>query len=554
MFHNNHTPILEYYSTQNQTTGTLSRQHSTLKLNGLVFDKKNAAGKGAYGKGFVFEDEKGHKLFVKEELPQLTADNKNYPEGILLENTAKYSQELLGFGALIGDPKKTDRQHYVVEEYIPGTPLNEFSFKSYSQFLKVCLSIFEAIKKLHDKKIVHGDVYENNIMIQKDKNEQFKVTFIDFDFTKKEGEPVLFKKDKYYKSPEYSPQTLAHSSQDIYCLGDMIRFLSHKNHYNTAELTDLYTRMLSIHPHERPTAATLIRTIKNYQAQLFTHSFMQMGRLPLEKRTMEAFKQLHELRQDILDHEVLLMLLEIFNKNGKTKDLLQYLSLDKVKLLVLTDISQLPDVMMLLPKENKFSFFTSLQLSPLQLNEYLEALFKNFNFDDVIRYLVIHHDPQQMTQICSAPFIKKLILSDLDKLPRLLSLLPYKEARTWMTQLQLDKPALDELIRKMYKYTDFEKTLHFIDIYCSLDKAFYRQAILSLNAGYRLDYCQQQVTQNCLGWYGLFGLSHKKKYDASQIIENCANEPNTLKDFKFRFPVFQQGKINEIVERLIPRK
>lgn len=82
-------------------------------------------------------------------------------------------------------------KHYLIIEYIDSIPLSKYIKQDFSIFDKV----FEAVEKIHNLNIFHGDLNLDNILITKDK----KIKFIDFESSFKNDLSVEEKKKLDYQ-------------------------------------------------------------------------------------------------------------------------------------------------------------------------------------------------------------------------------------------------------------------------------------------------------------------------------------------------------------------
>ena len=126
----------------------------------------------------------------------------------------------------IHDVGTFEEYHYIVMEYVDGTPLQQKVPKNSGLPLQIAVEYLresvKGLRSLHDKEIIHRDIKPDNIMISSDG--QVKLT--DFGLAKSEegGNDYLTKcgaiiGTPYYMSPEQCIGKTATKMSDIYSLG-----------------------------------------------------------------------------------------------------------------------------------------------------------------------------------------------------------------------------------------------------------------------------------------------------------------------------------------------
>lgn len=109
-----------------------------------------------------------------------------------------------------------DNHMYIVTEYIKGKTIADLTSsthmmfrttdKEYTDFFWLCVQLFDALSKLHEKGIVHRDLHPENIMMTQDR---YAIKIIDFglacDITSKDPIircPIKGKRQLYFTPPE----------------------------------------------------------------------------------------------------------------------------------------------------------------------------------------------------------------------------------------------------------------------------------------------------------------------------------------------------------------
>jgi len=72
--------------------------------------------------------------------------------------------------------------HIIVMEYINGSMLSDITKLTKDDTERILQELYNAMQKLHEKKLVFGDPRKNNIMIQKDINGMQHIKLVDFDW------------------------------------------------------------------------------------------------------------------------------------------------------------------------------------------------------------------------------------------------------------------------------------------------------------------------------------------------------------------------------------
>jgi serine/threonine protein kinase len=121
-------------------------------------------GEGGFGKTFLMK--KGDKNIVLKVIYKHNEDFKN--EVTLLKKLSKgcHSKHILCYYS-----KYTyGYNNFLVSEYINGVDFWKYSSKSKKIYYKLFRQLFDAVKHIHSKKIIHFDIKPENIIISKDNN------------------------------------------------------------------------------------------------------------------------------------------------------------------------------------------------------------------------------------------------------------------------------------------------------------------------------------------------------------------------------------------------
>ncbi|ADG93255.1 serine/threonine protein kinase [Arcobacter nitrofigilis DSM 7299] len=174
---------------------------------------------------FFLAYDKNHKKVLLKRIKNdfLVNNNKLYNEYSIL-NICKH-ENIIAAKAI----EKIENKIYLVREYFDGISLTNFIKKnnnlSLDEFFYVSLSLCKAIYTLHNKKIVHGNITPDNILI--DKNHLVKLIGFGFASTIIENNTT----NSIYQSPEQTGRInkSINNSTDIYSLGMVFYFLLSNN-------------------------------------------------------------------------------------------------------------------------------------------------------------------------------------------------------------------------------------------------------------------------------------------------------------------------------------
>ena len=174
-------------------------------------------------------------------------------------------------------------------EYCSYGSLHESVFRVPNDELtiwKIVKMLANALSHIHSKKIIHGDIKPQNILLSKEEDELVHVKLADFgsswdkNLTEiDEYEAAFFRGTELYAPPEVYKNKTFDKSADIWSLGATISFVCNRGHlFNTkddimswsgndlplynlskysADLHFLVMAMLNPDPKRRPTAETI---------------------------------------------------------------------------------------------------------------------------------------------------------------------------------------------------------------------------------------------------------------------------------------------------------
>jgi serine/threonine-protein kinase len=104
----------------------------------------------------------------------------------------------------------------LVMDYIEGKNLDEFNGYTVLDYAKIFLQVSKALRYIHARNIVHGDIKPNNIIV----SSTGKATLVDFGFSCKTGTRISsIKGTRDYIAPEQVDGGVLDERTDIYNLG-----------------------------------------------------------------------------------------------------------------------------------------------------------------------------------------------------------------------------------------------------------------------------------------------------------------------------------------------
>jgi Nif-specific regulatory protein len=136
-----------------------------------------------------------------------------------------------------------DGRTYIAMEWVEGVPINVY-FKGYStELLEVIVSILDALDYIHSKKLVHGDLKPENLLIYK-KNNKINVKILDFGFAGEITPTSVPRGTLGYIAPEIFRGQMDTRS-DLYSLGVIIyEVLTGQKPFEAKSLYELIRKQL----------------------------------------------------------------------------------------------------------------------------------------------------------------------------------------------------------------------------------------------------------------------------------------------------------------------
>jgi len=131
-----------------------------------------------------------------------------------------------------------DNYMVIVTNFIEGDDMVDYNYEDYNniKLLKIVYEIVKTIKKLHDLRIIHGDIKLDNIMY-----DGTKIILVDFGFSRYDDdfESKCMGSVNYTPIEVFNQNVKCQKSVDIHCLGITIYvLLSHKFPYHGANDRD----------------------------------------------------------------------------------------------------------------------------------------------------------------------------------------------------------------------------------------------------------------------------------------------------------------------------
>ncbi len=204
-----------------------------------VFNNKHL-GKGSFGKVFpitatlklnekhkieILKKESNKTRVMKVERPEITGSCAEHEALVGIKIPYLHMKPVIKG---VESFKQEQPVHYIVMHKMPGATLDELlKNESISQLnenrkILLLLSLLEALQKLHQKGLVHGDIKPDNIMVLfEPESLKPRVYIIDFGFCNWKGQESKILGNSSVSSPEifHWNKKSCHSSSDIFSLG-----------------------------------------------------------------------------------------------------------------------------------------------------------------------------------------------------------------------------------------------------------------------------------------------------------------------------------------------
>ena len=156
---------------------------------------KKVLGKGTFGTTFLMQKGRTDKVALKVIENDKSSDFKNEDKILKLLSSNCSKKRVLCHNKTFQEGGDS----YFVTEFIKGSSLDDYKFKSKISLYRIFNQIIESIEYIHSLDIVHFDIKPQNIMI----DSKHKVKLIDF------GGASLMRGNKFIRnvySPYYAPR------------------------------------------------------------------------------------------------------------------------------------------------------------------------------------------------------------------------------------------------------------------------------------------------------------------------------------------------------------
>lgn len=230
-----------------------------------LFREERILGQGKHAHVRLFTNAHGASFAVKTPYRQrLGASKKSIANAIIDyydEHTIMrraYNNPRAGKLFYFAECNERDEVHADLRSLMPhihGEQVHTYlpRVESSQEIARIILAMTEALMRLHQNNIIHGDIKLDNIMIaassgsESESESAPKITFVDFGLSYLLTDPVAScfdKKEKFaYLAPErfdYPNEPAPHTNQDVYSFAYNLRFYIINTHQKGAELKDLY--------------------------------------------------------------------------------------------------------------------------------------------------------------------------------------------------------------------------------------------------------------------------------------------------------------------------
>lgn len=261
-------------STQTLTYSFLKIEHT---LYALDHAPENYLGTGGFSKIKIGQTKAGKCFAVKVSVPGLHSETQHDSLEIMklldyfkgrAEHTKTKKSNLIK-----SDLESTivsDKRLYTVVEKKEGQDLCDLliacekkkKILTPKQRLLIALNSCKALAALHDLNIIHRDVKLDNIMVNQIEEDNFEVSFVDFDnslLLPNEKSFIITDKGFFseeYHAPECTKEKKYSFASDVYAMGNAFRYLLGEEIFESQIFES--SQMLEILPQARPTLKDVI--------------------------------------------------------------------------------------------------------------------------------------------------------------------------------------------------------------------------------------------------------------------------------------------------------
>lgn len=224
---------------------TFLRQKDYIKIRDI--------GRGGLGTAILIRDEQINKDFVcKKYLPSHGIDPKEYFSNFLQEIKLMFdvsNQNIIRvYNYYLYQEYWTG---YIIMEYVQGEIISEYLRKNTEQVNNIFEQVINAFRYLEERKIVHRDIRETNILVTNDGI----VKVIDFGFGKK----IEYEADKYKsislnwwcEIPDEFSNEVYDSKTDVYFIGKLFEQIIRDNKIESFIYLDELRQMIIKDPNKR---------------------------------------------------------------------------------------------------------------------------------------------------------------------------------------------------------------------------------------------------------------------------------------------------------------
>ncbi|XP_050709896.1 serine/threonine-protein kinase PkaB-like [Eriocheir sinensis] len=137
--------------------------------------------------------------------------------------------------------------------------------------LEAFVALARDVQQLHACGYTHNDIKPDNVVVHQDAKGRLKVSLIDYGLAKRFGTGLRIARTHTHRTPWMAPELLRGAPcsppVDVFSLGYVLRRVLATCHTQYPGLEVLADRAMRANPAQRPSAARIIKTVKEYTGQ-----------------------------------------------------------------------------------------------------------------------------------------------------------------------------------------------------------------------------------------------------------------------------------------------
>ncbi len=477
---------------------------------------------------------------------------------------------------------------YIVIKKENGATAFNYKAQSAEHFISFFIAAVQALKKIHDKNIVHCDIHAENVLVEEKSSSDIVVNYIDMTLSGYEESDLFVSKNLNFniKPPEYIsiPSIKRKKNQDIYCLGLLCKSKYNKNYFSTelqSMIEGIFSEMMAEIPGDRLNCRRILVKLKKIQPLVFNcltaleklkisnPSFLAKFTESNVERLMSLWSGNVQLKLDALYFlfESKLALIKSSPNNHSNENMDRHFYCEYVLNEMFDDrnnnaSSTVYEIIVIYNKLQSPSFRpglgVKLYLESIVSSDSFQSSLEKFNEREQL-YLLKNLDAQRLQNLVCAKNVLKVI--DVTSLSALIfeklnekyivkmvleiaesNLLGLKKLFNCLPDGKRSR-IIDALVKHKIAQSTFKKAVKFFDV-LSEDSSLYKEILLSFSALYYIECSEFKNTRLS---FKFFRHSQKEKLSASDAL---ASGKMTPEDWKSHEGVLSHGGLGEVAKRL----